>query len=86
MMGGLTGALFREFADDEKQIVREFKSLKFIFEELKSKFFASKPDFKEISMGMSDDYKLAIEQGSTIVRIGSSRKLPIRNTRIAEAV
>lgn len=60
------------FTDDEKQIVREFKSLKFIFEELKSKFFASKPDFKEISMGMSDDYKLAIEQGSTIVRIGSN--------------
>lgn len=60
------------FTDDEKQIVREFKSLKFIFEELNSKFFASKPDFKEISMGMSDDYKLAIEQGSTIVRIGSN--------------
>lgn len=60
------------FTDDEKQIVHEFKSLKFIFEELKSKFFASKPDFKEISMGMSDDYKFAIEQGSTIIRIGSN--------------
>lgn len=60
------------FTENQEEIVREFKSLKFIFDELKTTFFASKPEFKEISMGMSDDYKLAIEQGSTIVRIGSN--------------
>ena len=46
-------------------------SQKLLFEELKSSFFAEKEDFKEISMGMSGDYKMAIEEGSTMVRIGS---------------
>jgi uncharacterized pyridoxal phosphate-containing UPF0001 family protein len=39
---------------------------------LKNKHFKDDPDFKEISMGMSGDYKIAIEEGSTLVRIGSA--------------
>ncbi|MCF8360184.1 MAG: YggS family pyridoxal phosphate-dependent enzyme [Prolixibacteraceae bacterium] len=58
--------------DDEKQICNEFKLLKTIFDQLKTDYFSDKPSFSEVSMGMSDDYLLAIEQGSTIVRIGST--------------
>jgi uncharacterized pyridoxal phosphate-containing UPF0001 family protein len=43
-----------------------------IFKELKASFFHYDPFFKEISMGMTSDYKIAIEEGSTIVRIGSA--------------
>ncbi len=60
------------FTDEEKIIRREFKRLKNIFEKLKLEFFKENQDFKEISMGMSDDYKIAIEEGSTIIRIGSA--------------
>jgi len=59
------------FVDDEKQIRSEFRELVYIFNELKRGYFADKKDFKEISMGMSGDYKIAIEEGATIVRIGS---------------
>lgn len=59
------------FTDDTEQIRQEFKSLQFIFENLKTTYFSSNNDFKEISMGMSGDYKIAIEEGSTMVRIGS---------------
>lgn len=57
--------------DDQNQILNEFSSLKDFFNELKKDFFAESPDFKEISMGMSNDYKLAIQAGSTLVRIGT---------------
>ena len=57
--------------DDENCIVKEFKSLANFFHELKQTHFAHHPSFKEISMGMSDDYPLAIAEGSTLVRIGS---------------
>ncbi len=58
---------------DDLEIVRaEFKKLKLIFDRLKSHFFSHAPDFSEISMGMSGDYQTAIEEGSTMVRIGSS--------------
>lgn len=60
------------YTNDEKQIGKEFAHLKTIFEELKSEFFAEVPEFKEISMGMSGDYPIAIEKGSTMVRIGST--------------
>lgn len=56
---------------DNHQIRSEFKSLFNYFNTLKSKYFIQNPDFCEISMGMTDDYQLAIEEGSTIVRIGS---------------
>ena len=38
---------------------------------IKADFFADDPDFKEISMGMSQEYKIAIEEGSTLIRVGS---------------
>jgi len=60
------------YTDDEKQIEKEFAHLKTIFDQLKSEFFAEVPDFKEISMGMSGDYLIAIEKGSTMIRIGST--------------
>lgn len=60
------------FTDDKILVRAEFKKLKEIFCDLKNKFFQNNVDFKEISMGMSDDYKFAIEEGSTIVRIGSA--------------
>lgn len=60
------------FTDDQEQIRREFQHLHQIFQELKSIYFAQNPDFKEISMGMSEDYPIAVEEGSTLVRIGSA--------------
>lgn len=59
------------FVDDQDQIKREFRTLKQIFVKLKSKYYAKDSAFKEISMGMSDDYLLALEEGSTLVRIGT---------------
>ena len=59
------------FTDDEAQIRKEFKHLREIFEMLKKDYFADQPQFKEISMGMSDDYPIAIEEGATLIRVGS---------------
>ena len=59
------------FTDDENQIRNEFKSLKHIFDVLKECYFKDNDSFKEISMGMSDDYPIAIEEGATMVRVGS---------------
>lgn len=56
------------FTDDENQVRREFRQLKSLFEELKAKL----PEINILSMGMSGDYQIAIEEGSTMVRIGSS--------------
>ena len=58
---------------ENMDVVRsEFKHLKQIFDNLHEKYFADSTTFKTISMGMSHDYQIAIEEGSTIVRIGSS--------------
>ena len=57
---------------NEKQTKTEFNELKVLFNGIKLSFFKKEKSFKEISMGMSNDYKIAIEQGSTMVRIGSS--------------
>lgn len=57
--------------DNEAQIEREFASLKKFHEQLKQKHFSDKPYFKELSMGMSSDYQLALKHGATMVRIGS---------------
>lgn len=59
------------FTDDKIQVQKEFQALKHIFDTLKTTYFADNQSFKDISMGMSDDYKLAIQEGSTMVRIGS---------------
>lgn len=60
------------FVDNELQIREEFTMLKSIFEELKSDYFAAMNSFNIISMGMSGDYSIAIEEGSTMIRVGSS--------------
>lgn len=60
------------YTDDNKQVEQEFDSLKSIYNILKTDFFADSEAFKELSMGMSGDYKLAVEHGSTMVRIGST--------------
>jgi pyridoxal phosphate enzyme (YggS family) len=60
------------FVDDENQIRNEFKTLRNIFSELKAEYFGDVPYFSTISMGMSGDYSLAIEEGSTMVRVGSA--------------
>ena len=59
------------FTDDEAEIHKEFKHLKTIFDTLKTEYFVDQPQFKEISMGMSDDYPIAVEEGATLVRVGS---------------
>lgn len=59
------------FTTDEEKIKREFRALKVHFEFLKKEFFQNHFEFTEISMGMSGDYLLAIEEGSTLVRVGS---------------
>ena len=56
------------FTDNKDQVRREFKGLKSLYSKLKSSY----PHFSILSMGMSGDYQIAIEEGSTMVRIGSS--------------
>lgn len=59
------------YTDDTGKIAAEFEKLARIFGVLKEKYFADDSRFCELSMGMSDDYLLAVEAGSTLVRIGS---------------
>ncbi|MEE4198200.1 MAG: YggS family pyridoxal phosphate-dependent enzyme [Bacteroidales bacterium] len=59
------------FTENTELIRSEFKELVYIFNELKKQFFHTKEDFNEISMGMSNDYRIAVEEGATMVRIGS---------------
>lgn len=58
--------------DNEEQIRSEFGQLKRYFDELKSKKFSKNIEMKDLSMGMSSDYKIALEMGSTMVRIGTT--------------
>lgn len=60
------------FTFDKEQIRNEFKVLKNVFSKVKNNYFSDVDYFSEISMGMSDDYLIAIEEGSTMIRIGSS--------------
>ena len=57
--------------EDSDEIRKEFKQLHDFFTELKQTYFPNEAQFCEISMGMSHDYPLAIEAGSTLVRVGS---------------
>lgn len=59
------------FTDENEKIRKEFSSLKTYFDKIKKKYFKNNPDFKELSMGMSNDYLIAIQEGSTMIRIGS---------------
>jgi pyridoxal phosphate enzyme (YggS family) len=60
------------FTDNTEQVRNEFKTLKKHFTTLKEGCFKNKKDFETISMGMSGDYQIAIEEGSNMVRVGSS--------------
>ena len=60
------------FTDNMEQVRGEFRHLHQIFDNLKTQYFSQNPDFEEISMGMTDDYPIAIEEGSTLIRIGSA--------------
>lgn len=60
------------FTEDESIVRQEFRELRESFVRIKQQFFAEADYFKEISMGMSDDYQIAIEEGSTLVRVGSA--------------
>lgn len=60
------------FTDDEEQIREEFRTLENYFHVVKSHFFKYNDAFRHLSMGMSGDYKIAIEEGSTMIRLGSS--------------
>jgi len=60
------------FTEDVQKIRKEFKQLRFDFNTIKKKFFPEDDNFNQRSMGMSDDWAIAIGEGSTMVRIGSS--------------
>ncbi|MFN3841012.1 MAG: YggS family pyridoxal phosphate-dependent enzyme [Cyclobacteriaceae bacterium] len=60
------------FTSDEEKIRREFKTLKSLFEKLKPISKPGRVEMHELSMGMSNDYPIAIEEGSTMIRIGSA--------------
>ncbi len=59
------------FTDDHNQVRKEFKSLKKLFDAIRQNYQSDNPNFKELSMGMSDDYQIAIEEGSTMIRVGT---------------
>ena len=58
--------------DDTVQVHREFHALHTFFDKLKREYFADQSSFKELSMGMTSDYRIAIEEGSTMIRVGSA--------------
>ncbi|MGI6479625.1 MAG: YggS family pyridoxal phosphate-dependent enzyme [Salinivirgaceae bacterium] len=60
------------FTDDESIVKKEFDTLKDLFDLIKLNHGDQLPDFKELSMGMSSDFLLAVKRGSTMVRVGSS--------------
>ncbi len=60
------------FTDNENQVRSEFKKLKSLFDKVKDNFNTENIAFRELSMGMSGDYPIAIEEGATLVRVGSA--------------
>ncbi|HHT22241.1 MAG TPA: YggS family pyridoxal phosphate-dependent enzyme [Bacteroidales bacterium] len=69
-IAGLMG--MATFTDDREQVRGEFRFLKSLFDEIKQNYFSEEESFCELSMGMSEDYKIAIEEGSTMIRIGTA--------------
>ena len=67
---GLMG--MASFVEDQQQIRGEFAALKEAFDQIREKYISTHPNFNELSMGMSGDYKIAVEMGSTMVRIGTT--------------
>ena len=64
--------MMASYVEDEQQIRREFQTGKHLFDEFKERFFADAPWFRERSWGMSHDYAIAVEEGSTMVRVGTT--------------
>lgn len=59
------------FTEDMEQVRKEFKGLANIYKDVKATYFANDPQFHILSMGMSGDYRVAVEEGSNLLRIGS---------------
>ena len=59
------------FTEDQNQVKSEFQKLKTIFEFIKNSYFIRQQDFNILSMGMSNDYQLALTEGATMLRVGS---------------
>ncbi len=57
---------------DEERVRADFRRIREIFDCLKAGPFANRPEFKEVSMGMSHDWRIAVEEGSTMIRLGTS--------------
>ncbi len=57
---------------DEERVRADFRRIREIFDCLKAGPFADRPEFKEVSMGMSHDWRIAVEEGSTMIRLGTS--------------
>lgn len=69
-INGLMG--MASYTPDQEQVKKEFRGLHLLFKKLKSSYFSKKPEFATLSMGMSGDYDLAMQEGSSMVRIGSA--------------
>ncbi len=59
------------FTDDMEKVRKEFKSLAGVFRQMREDFFSRYSHFREISMGMSGDWRVAVEEGSTMIRVGT---------------
>ena len=64
--------MMASYVDDEQQIRAEFRQARELFDELKARYFADEPSFCERSWGMSHDYPIAVQEGSTMVRVGTT--------------
>lgn len=60
------------FTTDEQKVRQEFKQLKNLFDECVKNYQSTNTQWKELCMGMSADYKMALEEGSTMIRVGSA--------------
>lgn len=69
----ICGVMGMASLSEDKDLVRsEFRHLKSIFDQLKREYFENKEDFRDISMGMSGDWPIAVEEGATLIRIGTA--------------
>ena len=64
--------MMASYVDDETQIRAEFRQARALFDEFKAKYFSDQPSFCERSWGMSHDYPIAVQEGSTMVRVGTA--------------
>jgi pyridoxal phosphate enzyme (YggS family) len=69
-ISGLMG--MATFTEDKTRIRKEFRGLKAFFNKMKGQVLPPNVEMQELSMGMSSDYQIAIEEGSTLIRVGSS--------------